>query len=1046
MQQSTSSSIVEVRSQKSTSVEFIKKWTADEIDFFDSDLEKESSVFNVERHVFYRDIYVFVNRLKNTINLRSEEKLRAILSQCFRESALIWHFIELFDIKKNLLRQISLSSWYQVMINRFKQRTLMTLITLQQFRYIMTDAQSDKNSRLFAQNIFRSIKTINMKSIHNQLIITWNNLKWRFRANIFELTAIINVRKFLKQLNFMTDIWHEMTRSQNLEQKLRNRFQNSRRTQNYSEYFVRSNFISFSYQNQDAYSNYQLFYRQFNARQYDRFEYQNRNNQNFFSDSRYFKKKLSEFASVLSFSKQTLQITNENNANASNSTFRETKSREQRDNKSKNRVYVTEEHEKNEIKKLYEKDNYYHESNSDLNYYDSFINDQKQFETKINFFTSTQTFKCKKCRTIFFSNNQLHKHLRKNTCIKKSLISQFKHEETIIHLTTNISIIEFTVDFFKNIKIEFEFRDWIYVKVMISLSIKNNETQICLDTDCNVTLTNRNFIKMHEAHYFIRRMIISLNVRELKINKHEIWEYIIAIMYFLEKINQDKLIRKVIRREVHLMNDLKVNMLINNDILRLEEIFIDEVNVKVIIASCQHMIISIEIRTLTKEMINKILHARFITIISSYSMTIISIYRSNLSSNRNFLFESADLIIFMYAHTLNDFINDVMIKNEFSKSIKILRNARLETITKILYLNVFHVDFSDVNHVDVQSYVERKSALTHKESWFKRVLKTAMIAYTAVVAMFFLTSQNTKHSNVVLSNDVIVHDFTSQTISAFFDLINQYLNLWKSEEFVKLSKDQWMRISLKSDWKIRIFEKIKIYSLKTENKKLVNQIFDDLHAKKRLKYTTESTSFSYSVFVIWKSINDKKKERVIVDIRELNVITLSNAYSLSFQKNIIAVIKKCQYLFVIDCAFFFYQWRIHSEDRHKLIVVSHREQKTFQIAVMRYKNSFAYVQRQIDRLFRELIFVKIFIDDIIIFSKNLDNHLAHLKEVFFILITNEISINSKKAFLSYAFVQLLDQRVDSFELSTDEEKLKTIFKLKFLRTLKQLKTYFDLID
>ncbi len=66
--------------------------------------------------------------------------------------------------------------------------------------------------------------------------------------------------------------------------------------------------------------------------------------------------------------------------------------------------------------------------------------------------------------------------------------------------------------------------------------------------------------------------------------------------------------------------------------------------------------------------------------------------------------------------------------------------------------------------------------------------------------------------------------------------------------------------------------------------------------------------------------------------------------------------------------------------------------------------------------------------------------------MFFILIANEIFVNSKKVFLRYEFVQLLNQKIDFLELSTDEEKLKAIFKLKFSRTLKQLKTYLDLID
>jgi hypothetical protein len=323
----------------------------------------------------------------------------------------------------------------------------------------------------------------------------------------------------------------------------------------------------------------------------------------------------------------------------------------------------------------------------------------------------------------------------------------------------NISVIEFTVDSFKNIDTEFEFRDWIYAKIMISLSIKNNESQVCLDTKCNVILTNRNFIKINATHYIIRRMITFLNVRDLEINKHETFEYIIASIYFAEKIIQKKLIREVIRREVHLIDDFKVNMLIENDILDLEDIFINDVNNKVIIASCQHMIISIEIRTLTKEMINKVFNVRFITIISSYSMIIISIHHSNLSSNRNFLFESADLIISMYAHTLNNFISDVMIKNESSRSIKISRNARLKKIIEILYSNVFHVDFSDTSYVDVHSYVERKSARVHKKSWFKRVLKAAMIAYIVVVAVFS-TLEEEKFSNVILSNDIIIHNFT----------------------------------------------------------------------------------------------------------------------------------------------------------------------------------------------------------------------------------------------------------------------------------------------
>ncbi len=682
MQQSISFSTTESQSINSSSAEYFKKWTTDEIDFFDSDVEEDDSVVNVDQHVFYKDIYAFVNRLKNMITIREDDKLRTILSQCFRGAALIWHFIELSDMKKDLLRQVNLSSWHQTLINRFKERTSVALSFLQNNRYTLTDARSGKDSRVFAQNIFRSVKATNMNSVHNQLTIAWNNLDWRFRANILESTIITSIRKFLNQLDFMTDIWHEMIKSQNvnLSKSFRDRFQNSRRAQNN---FFWLNF-SFSYE-YDAYSNNQSFY-QVDFRQLDRLEYQSRRFIPQSSNPRFFKKK--SFASVLSLSRQSLQIINESNLNASDSTFFETKIKDQykRDYKGKEKAYVIEkdEHE-NEMNSSQDQDEkYYHESNLDLNYYNPQKQDQDE-KSEANFFTQIRFFTCRNCRAVLFFNNQLHKHLRRNICenFRRNIKHTALENEFFVNLATNISIIESSIDSSKDIGIEFEFRDWTYVKAMISLFIKDNEEQMCLDTSCSVILTNREFIKRHEAHYIIRRMTTSLNVRELRTNKHETWKYIIASIYFLEKITQEKFTREVIRREVHLMNDLKVNMLIDNDILESEDIFIDDSKSKTIIVSCNNMIISIEIRTLIKEMINKVLHVRFVMIISSRSIATISIHRFELSSSRDFLFESANLDVFMYAHIIDTSTNAIIAKNESDRLVKIPRNTRLEIVTKI---------------------------------------------------------------------------------------------------------------------------------------------------------------------------------------------------------------------------------------------------------------------------------------------------------------------------------------------------------------------------
>lgn len=64
-----------------------------------------------------------------------------------------------------------------------------------------------------------------------------------------------------------------------------------------------------------------------------------------------------------------------------------------------------------------------------------------------------------------------------------------------------------------------------------------------------------------------------------------------------------------------------------------------------------------------------------------------------------------------------------------------------------------------------------------------------------------------------------------------------------------------------------------------------------------------------------------------------------DAYSLLLQADIMAVVKDAAYISVVNCTSFFYQWRVHPDDQHKLTVVTHCEQESFNVAVMDFKNS-----------------------------------------------------------------------------------------------------------
>ena len=73
----------------------IREWTCDDIEFFDFSIDDIASIINVEKHVFYKDIYAFIDRLKNMIVHKKSDKLRNVISQCFKKFVLIWHSTKL---------------------------------------------------------------------------------------------------------------------------------------------------------------------------------------------------------------------------------------------------------------------------------------------------------------------------------------------------------------------------------------------------------------------------------------------------------------------------------------------------------------------------------------------------------------------------------------------------------------------------------------------------------------------------------------------------------------------------------------------------------------------------------------------------------------------------------------------------------------------------------------------------------------------------------------------------------------------------------------
>ena len=132
--------------------------------------------------------------------------------------------------------------------------------------------------------------------------------------------------------------------------------------------------------------------------------------------------------------------------------------------------------------------------------------------------------------------------------------------------TIDVIIIYFDVDVFVDVDIDYDFRNWNYVKNNFFLSFTTSTKNVCFDFEIDVFLIDRKFYKSQIFDIVVRIMIISLKFRDFETKMHEISKNVITNIHLFNTKNNKK-ITSIIRREIHLIDDLKINMFFENNII-----------------------------------------------------------------------------------------------------------------------------------------------------------------------------------------------------------------------------------------------------------------------------------------------------------------------------------------------------------------------------------------------------------------------------------------------------------------------------------------------
>ncbi len=190
-----------------------ERWVTADLEFFDSIYDDKilitaESMQHANKDIFFKDIHLFIDWVKNITVIKDAEIVRNNLYTCLRDIAMIWYTVELFEEVKELVRtENNLDVWKRYLIKRFRDRFNVAMITIIRERYIMNDARRRRESREYVSVIMRIARLIELQFEAHQMMIIYNDLNLKFQRNISMSTLTTQIQNFLQHLNDRKNIW-----------------------------------------------------------------------------------------------------------------------------------------------------------------------------------------------------------------------------------------------------------------------------------------------------------------------------------------------------------------------------------------------------------------------------------------------------------------------------------------------------------------------------------------------------------------------------------------------------------------------------------------------------------------------------------------------------------------------------------------------------------------------------------------------------------------------------------------------------------------------
>lgn len=275
------------------------------------------------------------------------------------------------------------------------------------------------------------------------------------------------------------------------------------------------------------------------------------------------------------------------------------------------------------------------------------------------------------------------------------------------------------------------------------------------------------------------------------------------------------------------------------------------------------------------------------------------------------------------------------------------------------------------------------------------------------------------------------------------------LNLCKEYSDVFYLENEPLTFTNEIKHHIRTIDDSPVYSKSyrypyVHRKEVQNQIESMLHQG---IIQPSSSPWNAPIWIVPKKsdASGKVKWRLVIDFRQLNAKTINDKYPIPNINDILDKLGRCLYFSTLDLKSGFLQIQLNPSDIPKTAFSVEQGHFEYVRMPMGLKNSPATFQRVMDNVLHGLPNCTTYMDDILVFSTSLQEHIVNLRAIFERLRNSNLKIQMDKSEFLKHETPYLGHIITTDGVKPNPDKISAIVNYPVPKTPKQIKAFLGLL-